>query len=1006
MSLEEFSKIKANTGKFRSQRVKFSVGGSSTNNKKNGNSGEYGSKANATEAVFKVVSHIKKGSMAVLPYIARDHHDENERELNDGLSSAVRVNNYITRDGKILMQHSSGAEMDADDMKKLMVDWNEQFKKDDRKNARTMTHIILSTDQCKNAEEFKRIVSESLSKSMPDNFEYVFAVHTDTNNLHAHLVINNYGLDGKKLHIDKNWCNEQRLQFSETLNEFGYAHKATLKHHRDLDKKLKQEIAESETYVTNYFSAIAKNSHPENYKNLVHLKKVYEETNSISDLKQLRKEIELSRMSETQSKIKLNRAVNQVRQLGLKSKVERNVEKTFKKSVETNITRLEKKQVAAVTDMLLLEKKLLDGGQLSDKRISTIRDIKASLPTKVLEQAQDNLRRRQDPVFSKLDRECQKYLKGIATNGIETSTHDERLFKVVELGNKIRNNEDNLSKGHQAILSERYNKIVTEYEKAGIKVSAAAEMLDKQKKLNTDIRLIRYSDAQDLATRIQEMRQRIPKVAITEKDRFRLELNLRKEILLKNNDVSSAVLDAEKSLYQANKAIDTSTQRGPKNTFALVENAIRLNRAFETLEKAQTVTTKLNKVLTDGFAKLDTAGISREAIKAHVKQVESVENLTHRPAELKSFRDLAKDSERLLLSPKHRVECQKKLRDALSRQYPEESEKVGQVEKTLYALAKANRTLQSDPEKTPLIQANAVKLMLAMQEAKKLSFPLPRAIQAAQDAVDLSLSKGFRRENLDNLAKFSQLVKSESTTPHPDLQKLWVNVDKMQTQGERRFANKEIKNMIKQSMPDMYKQLLACEKSINQAEAANRTLSQKDGNQTQWITQNALKILENADTLKTLGQEKSDIYRKAVQSIESLNKHGIDSTQLKAIHQFNNRIKELIKDANPQLADGQVHRISTKIAALEKELKAAGVRLPKETYKSLKELSKNIENTSASLQRQSKELAAKIKPIEPGMTNLEKVKIRKANQPYIVQQQKIEQKLTGKAPKKEHQIKR
>nr|MVC65235.1 hypothetical protein [Vibrio cholerae] len=287
MSLEEFNNIKVKQGRHKGVRVNLNVAkpqAKPTENKKE-------SVANTTlksEAVFKVVSHIKKGSMAVINYIAKDHHEEQKNEIDEveQNTAADRLSNYVSREGKILMQHSSGADMDEKDMKKLMSDWNKQFQEDDRKNARTMTHIILSSDKCKNPEEFKRIVSDTLARTMPENYEYVFAIHTDTNNLHAHLVINNYGLDGKKLHIDKNWCNEKRLAFAETLNEYGYAHKATLKHHRDLDKSLKQEIAETETYVKDYFAAKVKTKHPENYQAILHLRKVYEETGSIQDLRQ------------------------------------------------------------------------------------------------------------------------------------------------------------------------------------------------------------------------------------------------------------------------------------------------------------------------------------------------------------------------------------------------------------------------------------------------------------------------------------------------------------------------------------------------------------------------------------------------------------------------------------------------------------------------------------------------------------------------------------------------
>ncbi|EJL6416631.1 hypothetical protein NMS10_003170, partial [Vibrio cholerae] len=74
MSLEEFNNIKVKQGRHKGVRVNLNVAkpqAKPAENKKE-------SVANTTlksEAVFKVVSHIKKGSMAVINYIAKDHHE-------------------------------------------------------------------------------------------------------------------------------------------------------------------------------------------------------------------------------------------------------------------------------------------------------------------------------------------------------------------------------------------------------------------------------------------------------------------------------------------------------------------------------------------------------------------------------------------------------------------------------------------------------------------------------------------------------------------------------------------------------------------------------------------------------------------------------------------------------------------------------------------------------------------------------------------------------------------
>lgn len=73
-------------------------------------------------------------------------------------------------------------------------------------DGRVATHGIVSLDASesdpRNAGKLMELLNELMEKVFPDN-QVVYAVHTNTENLHIHFIINTVGLDGKKIHMDK-----------------------------------------------------------------------------------------------------------------------------------------------------------------------------------------------------------------------------------------------------------------------------------------------------------------------------------------------------------------------------------------------------------------------------------------------------------------------------------------------------------------------------------------------------------------------------------------------------------------------------------------------------------------------------------------------------------------------------------------------------------------------------------------------------------------------------------
>lgn len=97
-------------------------------------------------------------------------------------------------------------------------------------DGRVATHGVISLDASesdpKNAGKLMLLLDELMQKVFPDN-QVVYAVHTNTENLHIHFILNTVGLDGKKIHMDNNFMskvlepavNELALKYGFTPNE-------------------------------------------------------------------------------------------------------------------------------------------------------------------------------------------------------------------------------------------------------------------------------------------------------------------------------------------------------------------------------------------------------------------------------------------------------------------------------------------------------------------------------------------------------------------------------------------------------------------------------------------------------------------------------------------------------------------------------------------------------------------------------------------------------------------
>lgn len=91
----------------------------------------------------------------------------------------------------------------SDDVKAAVNEMMDVKKFYGKTGGRTALHGIISLQELEseitNAEDLMKLCNDVLEELFP-NHQAIFAVHTNTEDLHVHFIVNSVGLDGKKIH--------------------------------------------------------------------------------------------------------------------------------------------------------------------------------------------------------------------------------------------------------------------------------------------------------------------------------------------------------------------------------------------------------------------------------------------------------------------------------------------------------------------------------------------------------------------------------------------------------------------------------------------------------------------------------------------------------------------------------------------------------------------------------------------------------------------------------------
>lgn len=137
------------------------------------------------------------------------------------IGSVNQINNqlmYVTNEVKTMDGLYVGGRhiVDFNNATEEMMRVKEFYGKVD---GRVATHGIISLDREEsgeaNAGKLMLLLNDFMEALFPEH-QVVYAVHTNTENLHIHFVINTVGLDGKKIHMDRSFM---KKVFEPTLNK-------------------------------------------------------------------------------------------------------------------------------------------------------------------------------------------------------------------------------------------------------------------------------------------------------------------------------------------------------------------------------------------------------------------------------------------------------------------------------------------------------------------------------------------------------------------------------------------------------------------------------------------------------------------------------------------------------------------------------------------------------------------------------------------------------------------
>ena len=161
-----------------------------------------------------------------------------QKNAGKGMVTIRKHLDYISRNGKVLLEDHEGrllhGRADVGDIKK---DWAADIP--EISHRRETINVMFSMKKGTQPEQVKEAVRAYLTEEFGGKHEYLFALHTDTDNPHVHVVIKMSPIrkKDKRLNPRKNDLQRWREGFAENLRKLGIHTNATPRKTRGVVKQ-------------------------------------------------------------------------------------------------------------------------------------------------------------------------------------------------------------------------------------------------------------------------------------------------------------------------------------------------------------------------------------------------------------------------------------------------------------------------------------------------------------------------------------------------------------------------------------------------------------------------------------------------------------------------------------------------------------------------------------------------------------------------------------------------
>ncbi|WP_082532260.1 MULTISPECIES: relaxase/mobilization nuclease domain-containing protein [unclassified Phenylobacterium] len=147
---------------------------------------------------------------------------------------------YISRNGALELEDEQGwTWRGRAEAAELARDWAEQsdIARPWRKDAPLSHALMLSMPAGTDAEALRLAARAFAAEVFAERFDYVFALHTDTDHPHVHLTVRSAGRDGSRLNPKKGDLEAWRQVFAQALRDRGVEAEATPRRARGVTRK-------------------------------------------------------------------------------------------------------------------------------------------------------------------------------------------------------------------------------------------------------------------------------------------------------------------------------------------------------------------------------------------------------------------------------------------------------------------------------------------------------------------------------------------------------------------------------------------------------------------------------------------------------------------------------------------------------------------------------------------------------------------------------------------------